>query len=182
MQRLASLVVLLGLAACGGPEVGKITCGLAGDAGPGAVTVTVGADSAQISGFRWGANNDCPAAGAQVISVTISGTQAPPAAAGFGIGMCLPRPDRIGAAPIDLGDDTMVQLAGASVSAGGCTLQKGKDAKPSGSLSFVGFCTETGSSYQVTFAGQVAGTKICGTGPTEEVVLQLAGTALVTPR
>jgi hypothetical protein len=67
---------------------------------------------------------------------------------------------------------------------GGCTVTKGKDAKPSGSVTFIGFCTDAGTAYELAFDGQVAGQKSCGgdAGAPEDVVIQLGGRALVTPR
>jgi hypothetical protein len=169
--------LVLMLAACGGSSVP--------DAPPGAITVTAGAITNTITGLRWGANNDCPASGAQVISVTIQGSGTG-SASGAGIGLCLPRPDQIGSAALDLGDDTKVQLVGASASASDCMVTKASGVKPSGSVTFIGFSAKDGASYQVTLAGQVAAKATCVGASADagiaDVTLQLSGTALVTPR
>src|SRR5262249_44868817 len=141
----------------------------------GAITVTAGSDLFSYTGFRWGANNDCPAAGASVISVTLRGPQT--GAGDHGLGLCLPRPDQVGAGSIDLGDSTHVQLAGITGKAGSCEVAMKSGATPSGTVTFAGFSTQAGAAYQMTLAGQVAGTSSCGDAP---ITLTIAGTAAVT--
>lgn len=142
---------------------------------PGAINVTAGGDVLSYTGFRWGANNDCPASGAGVISVTIRGPET--GAGDHGLGLCLPRPDQVGTASLDLGDTTHVQLAGITGKAGSCEVAMKSGAVGSGFVTFTGFSTQTGAGYQMTFAGQVAGTSSCGDGP---ITLFIAGTAAVT--
>src|SRR5262249_39052240 len=136
--------------------------------------------------FTWGANNDCPASGSQVVSVTISGRQTRPDAVGYGVGLCLPRPDRIGTAPVMLSDGSLVQLVGASGSSEGCVVFPTFGAVPSGTVTFAGFCTVSGESFTMTLAGAVAGTHTCAAldagGTPQAVTLMLSGTALVSPR
>jgi hypothetical protein len=168
MRRLAliALIVLGVLGACDGGSSAL-------DAAPGAITLSAGPTSAPVTGFRWGANNDCGAA-----SVTIQGA----AAGGGGIGLCLPRADLIGAGAIDLADDTKVQLVGATLVTSACTTAPAPGARPSGTVTFTGFSTQTGASYQLTLAGQVAGRTSCADAGSADVTIGLAGTALVTPR
>jgi hypothetical protein len=152
------------------------------DAAPaGAIQLTAGAGfSGQASDLRWGANSDCPAAGSAVVSVTIRSFGGDPT---NGFGICLPRPDLVGSAAIDLGDDTKVQLVGAVVSAGGCSVGKAAGAKPTGTVTFAGFSTSAGASYQMTVNGQVGGTTTCvSDGGPVAVPITFSGTALVTPR
>jgi len=142
---------------------------------PGAVNVTAGGDVLAYAGFRWGANNDCPASGASVISVTVRGPQN--GAGDHGLGVCLPRPDQVGTATLDLGDPTHVQLVGLTGKLGSCEVAMKSGATPSGFVTFTDFSTQTGAAYQMTFAGQVAGTSTCADGP---ITLFIAGTAAVT--
>ena len=142
---------------------------------PGAITVTAGGSTFSYTGFRWGENNDCPAAGSGVISVTLRGPQT--GAGDHGLGLCLPRPDLVGSAAINLGDAAHVVLAGVTGTQGGCEVAMRPGAVPTGTVTFAGFSTQTGAAYQMTLAGQVEGTSSCADGP---VSLQLSGTAAVT--
>lgn len=167
---MRALLCTLFLAGCGSDNVTPD-----GPLAAGAINVTAGGDVLLYTGFHWGANNDCPASGASVISVTLRGPQT--GAGDHGLGLCLPRPDQVGTASIDLGDSAHVQLAGITGKAGSCEVTATSGAVPSGFVTFTGFSTQTGAAYQMTFAGQVAGTSSCGDGP---ITLFLAGTAAVT--
>ena len=170
------------LAACSDPA-GKKCSGVADGGSAGEITLGAGGNTFGYSQFTWGENNDCPASGAQVVSVTISGAQTRPEVVGFGIGLCLPRPDRIGSAPVMLSDSALVQLVGASGSGGGCVVAPTSGAVPSGTVTFSGFCTTAGESFTMTLSGSVSGTRTCGdAGVPEAVTLALAGSALVSPR
>jgi len=172
MRRILASLILLG---CGDGGTTPPECGVAPDAGSGVATITVGTDVYDYSGFHWGKNNDCPATGSAVVSVTIRGNQTGKAS---GLGLCLPRPDLIASAAIDLGDSTRVQLVGATAVAGACTSTMGPT-KPIGTVTFAGFCTEAGTTFAMTLAGQVEGTKTCGTGPSTPVTLVIGGQTLV---
>lgn len=169
--------------ACGGSN--DAPCGV-GDAGSGAIALRGGGVDTEIGGLRWGQNNDCPAGGTAVVSVTISGGQTSPRADSYGLGLCLPRPDQIDASAVDLSDATRVQLVGASGTVDGCSIMMTSGARPSGTVTFSGLCTQAGAAWLMTLAGQVAGTKRCqsdgGLGTPEAVTIELAGQALITPR
>jgi hypothetical protein len=168
---------LLVLGACGGGGPGGV-CGLVVDARSDEVaTLTVGSDSFAYGGFRWGQNNDCTSG--SVVSVTIRGGQVAPAAAAGGLGLCLPRPDLVGDAPIDLGDTSRVQLVGATAQGGACTTTPAERARPSGTVTFTGFCTTAGTAYELALAGQIAGTRTCAGAAPEAVTIALGGKALV---
>jgi hypothetical protein len=169
--------LLLCVCACSGG--GEKVCTAPPDAGLAGILVTVGADSTPYRGFKWGANNDCPAAGSSVVSVTIIGEQVGGAGA-FGMAFCLPRPDLIDAQAVSLADDTKLRFESLTGAIGACTFAK--DGTPSGTATFGGFCTELGATYVVMLDGEVAGTSTCGTGPTTPVTLVLSGTAVVVPR
>ena len=168
---MRSLVLILLLAGCGDGGGGSPDA----TPPPGAITVTSDSGVLSYTGFRWGENNDCPAAGSGVVSVTIRGPQT--GAGDHGLGICLPRPDQVGTASIDLGDSAHVVLAGVTGKSGSCEVTARSGATPSGLLTFTGFSTQTGAAYQMTFAGQVEGTSSCGDAP---ITLFIAGTAAVT--
>ncbi len=183
MRKTLALVLVL-VAACGNGDSPGECRGLpdGGVAGATGVTLGDGTSSFRYDAFLWGENNDCPAAGSSIVSVTINSAQTDPPS-DLGIGLCLPRPDVIGAGPISLADRNLVELVGASGSGDGCVLQPSFTTMPSGTVTFAGFCTTAGSSFTVTFAGSIAGTRTCeGGAPAENVTLTLAGTAIVRPR
>jgi hypothetical protein len=179
---MRAILVLFLAASCG--DSGNKKCSGVPDGGAaGEVTIAAGGDTFGYGHLTWGENNDCPASGSQIVSVTISGAQTRPEAVGFGIGLCLPRPDRVGSAPVSLSDTSLVQLVGASGSGGGCVIAPSSGAAPSGTVTFTGFCTTAGESFMMTLAGSVSGTRTCGdAGVPQAVTLALAGTALVVPR
>jgi hypothetical protein len=171
---MRALAIIVGLAACGN---GAEECRGVGDAGVSGATITVGSETFGYGGFDWGKNNDC---GPE--SVTIQGRQVSPPS-DFGIGLCLPRPDDLGAAPVPLSDRTRIELRGAAAQAGGCTYQFSSSAAPSGTVTFGGLCTTAGAAFTMTLAGTVAGTRTCAdAGPAEPITLVLGGTALVNAR
>ncbi len=175
-MRVLLLVCVCACSSDGGPTI----CAAAPDAGLGGLFVAIGANQTAYKGLKWGANNDCPATGSSVVSVTIIGEQVD-SNGQFGIALCLPRPDLIGAQPVSLADDTRVRLESLTGSLAGCTFTK--DGTPSGTATFVGFCTEAGGTYVVALDGHVAGTSQCSPGgPTGSVSLVLSGSAVVVPR
>jgi hypothetical protein len=181
---LIALVVVAAAAACGSSPTD--TCTGPGDAGVNGVTVSVGPGGAMASygSFIWGENNDCPATGSQVISVTIRGPQI---GAPGGIGLCLPRPDLVGSDPIPLADRTRVQLVTVSatvlgpVVGGTCTTELAASPPPTGTVRFAGFCTRAGAAFAMTFSGEVAGRRTCG-ATVDDVTMSLGGTVAVTPQ
>ena len=170
--------LLLLVCACGG------SCPGPGDAGVAGVVATSASDTATYGNFRWGANNDCPAAGSSpdaghVVSVTVIGEQV---GSGMmaGIGLCFPRPDLIDA-PIDLSDTTKVLFESMTAQVGDCRYTKAVGT-PLGTVSFGGFCTQMGAAFSIHFSGGVPANKQCGGGPTELVTMSLSGSAAVTAR
>jgi hypothetical protein len=165
-MRRAVLALLL-LCACGGDDPPP----------PTGATLTVAGETFRYDGFIWGLNNDCG-----MRSVTIVGSQVEPAVTGPGIGLCLPDPDRVGAAPLPLADEALVELVGASAEGGGCLYARVPAAAASGTVTFAGLRTTAGARYTMSFAGSVAGTRSCGGGDPEPVTLELGGAARVTQR
>ena len=168
--------VLLATAATGCGGEGGETCGVTDQTVSGA-TITVDGQGFGYGGFIWGLNNDCGQN-----SVTIRGGQVSPETSELGIGLCLPSPGAVGTAPLSFASAGVIQLVGASASAGGCTFTPAFDAQAIGEVTFEGFCTAAGTIYKVTFDAIVPGRKVCTDGTPEGVTLELAGTALVRPQ
>lgn len=170
--------ILLVCAACGGGDGGGGECTGVGDAGAPGATLMVSGETFGYDNFLWGSNNDCG-----MSSVTISGPQVTPSATGFGIGLCIPNPARIGSTSVPLSDRTIVELVGASARSATCSFLPAAAAVPTGTVTFGSFCTVAGASFTMTFAAQVPGTRSCqDAGAPEPVTLQLGGTAVVRPR
>lgn len=176
MSIRAIVCLLLATAATGCGDDGGATCGVTDQTVSGA-TITVDGQSFGYGGFIWGLNNDCGQN-----SVTIRGGQVSPETSELGIGLCLPNPGAVGSAPLSFGSTTVVQLVGASASAGGCIFTPAFDAQAIGDVTFEGFCTTAGTIYKLTFDAIVPGRKVCAGGAPEGVTLELAGTALVRPQ
>ena len=171
------LVFLVFLGGACGDDGPAAACGVAAGTPAGAATIAIGSDTVSYVGFQWGQNNDCTAAGASVVSVTLRGHQSD--APDFGLGLCLPRPDRIGATPVDLADASLVRLVGAGAQVGGCQVGMAPDSTPTGSVTFAGFCTESGTRFLVSLSGQTPGIETCGSGPSQQVTMLLGGQVLV---
>jgi hypothetical protein len=179
----AVLIVPAALAAaCGDDD----TCGARQPAGATAGMVSVDGMTFEYGTFTAGENNDCPPPGSMPgpddpVSVTIIGMQT---GQGFPLTLCLRRPERIGAGPIDLADTDLIQFEDASARApSGCTYARFPQAVPTGTVTFDGFCVEGGAVYNMTLAGQIAGVRTCpadGGSVQEMVTLTLSGTVQVT--
>jgi len=172
----AWLLVLV--CACGGDGGGS--CPGPGDAGVAGVVADSDGDIATYGDFRWGANNDCPAAGSSVVSITIIGEQVGSGGTA-GIGLCFPRPDLIDGTPVDVSDTSKVLFESLTAQVGPCRYTKAAGA-PLGTVTLGGFCTEMGAAFSIRFSGGVPATKQCGSGPTELVTMSLSGSAAVTAR
>ena len=170
--------LLLLVCACGGDDGGS--CPGPGDAGVAGVVAASGSDMAAYGDFRWGANNDCPAAGSSVVSVTVIGVQVGSGEMA-GMGLCFPRPDLIDDMPVNLSDTSKVLFESMTAQVGPCHYTKASGA-PLGTVSFGGFCTELGAAFSIHFSGGVPANKQCGGGPTELVTMSLSGSAAVTAR
>jgi hypothetical protein len=109
--------------------------------------------------------------------VTISGRQD---GTGPFFTLCLPRPDLL-AGPLDLGDDSLVQVIEVGAEALDCTYSKTLTAVPTGTITFAGYCSAAGTVFDMTLAGAVAGSQVCQ-GVATDVSLALAGTiSVLTP-
>lgn len=171
---LGAMAGVCGLAAaCGGDDSSGGTCEGQSSAPADAVLVTIGEEAFTYGAFTAGENNDCPSGdpGAPV-SVTIAGQEA---RSGFFFTLCLPRPDLLeGATALD--DAALVQVVDLRArDANGCNVLKHPTAVPSGTVTFVGLCTSTGSSFTMTLAGQIAGLRLCEGAEEAAVELALSG-------
>jgi hypothetical protein len=168
------LLLLAGLGACGGDD-DDATCGVADPAPDHGLIVSVGALGFDYGNFTAGQNNDCPSATPNApTSVTIGAEQV---GTGFAFSLCLPRPDLLTGA-ISLADPTLVQVVDVSAQGAGCTYSKNAAAIPSGTVTFVGYCSAAGTVFDMTLAGAVDGTQVCGAEQTP-VSMVLAGTVSI---
>ena len=157
---------LLLLAGCPGDDDG--TCGPGGAPASG-LTMTVDGETVTYGAFTASVNNDCTIQGAGVISVSVHGSQD---GGGSAFTLCLPRPDLLGAEPVALvpsrvppmdGDRAMVIDASGAL-AGGCTVQKDAAGVPSGTATFLGYCSggEDPAGYAIEVSGTIPLVKTCG--------------------
>ena len=193
---VAVLVAGLAASACGGD--GGTDCGPGGAPADG-VTVTAGAgagggesESATFGQFSSSPNNDCPPPGGDgPTSLTVQGGQVDPADPARFLVLCLPRPDRIGAAPIALDDAELVQVVDlVAAPADGCRLTLDRDRGLTGQVTFSGFCDDGTSpdGYAVAFDATIPLLRVCPAGDAgpgdpgggAAVEAQLGGRAAVT--
>jgi hypothetical protein len=168
-------VLFLLAAACGN---GEKQCQAHDPASGAPVTGSAAGDSFTYGRFNSSPNNDCPDGGG-VISVTIEAEQVGPAECTprCVFNLCLPRPDLIGEEPISLADTDLVRVDTLAGRVGNCVTLRSDRAPPTGTVTFLGFCTTAGTSYVVSLSGSVPGTRTCGTGPEIEVDIALSGQA-----
>lgn len=177
-------VGLLGAVAAGCGDDGDDACGPGGAPAAG-VTLTVAGETVTYGGFTASVNNDCTVAGANVISVSVHGTQAGGTQA---FTLCLPRPDLLGAEPVPLvpsrvpplADDRAMVIDASAALGGGCTVAKDIALAPAGTATFRGYCG--GGADPAGYALEVSGTvplvRTCG-ATVDNVVGTLGGTVAV---
>lgn len=188
MPRTPSLLLVLGLAAA--PLLPLAACGDDQACGPGDTTgsdVTATSSAGQIvfADFTSSPNNDCPEAGAPT-SITIEAQQSSPTTTlRASLTLCLPRPDLIDTAPIDLADDSLVQIIDVTQRPEpGCLITLDRSVAAAGSITFTGFCGDGQGSegYAIVLDGTVGGQLACETdgGMTAEAIsVTLRGSAAV---
>jgi hypothetical protein len=167
------LGVLAGTACCGGNDA----CGPGTAAADGLELAGTGVD-VHYTDLRAMANNDCPAVGepADVTSLTLTGTQT---GSSFSLLLCIPRPDLLGAQPVQLGTDVQIKGLGASIG-GGCTLDHAVTAGASGTVTASGVCGKgkDPAGFALTFDGVVPMKRTCG-AMVDTLDLALTGTVAV---
>jgi len=182
---LAALALLAGCADCGG---GGGPCG-AGDAGASGVTATVDTVTLEFGNFTSSANNDCSVAGSPT-SLTVDGEQTSPAQPSFFLTLCLPRPDRIGGDPVPLvpaqippGADDLAQVVNVNGNLGGdCLVTLDAAGTFDATATFTGYCGDGADpgGYAIALAGTLPGTRICPGPVSDDVTIELGGSAAVT--
>jgi hypothetical protein len=172
----AAVAAAAALALAGCPDGG--TCGPGAAAADGLGLAGTGVD-VHYQALAASANNDCPEPGAPagVVSLTIGGTQV---GAGFPITLCVPRPDRLDGAAVQLGTDVQVIDLGADAG-GGCTLALATTGAPSGTVTAAGVCDDgtSAAGFALTFDGIVPMKRTCGT-QVDELDLALTGTVAIS--
>ncbi|MCE9577727.1 MAG: hypothetical protein K8W52_31550 [Deltaproteobacteria bacterium] len=153
------------------------TCGPTSAAVDGLTLAGTGVDVTYTSLVASG-NNDCPETGAPVgvVSLTIAGAQK---GGSFPITFCVPRPDRLGDAPVALGSAVQIVDLTADLG-GGCTLSKATTGAITGTASVTGLCSagEDPAGFALTIDGVVPMKRTCASG-TDVLMLALSGTIAV---
>ncbi len=180
-MRPALLLVLLALPAACGDDT---PCGPGDAPDNGLVADLGGGDQLTFGSFTSSANNDCSVAGSPT-SLTVNGVQM--GQPSFHVTFCLPRPDQIGGAAIELTDDSRVQVININADlGGGCLLTMDPAGSPSGTITFVGYCSDGSdpAGYAIQLAGTVPGFRTCTGGDagsqSTPVDIALSGTTSVT--
>jgi hypothetical protein len=123
------LATLLG--GCGDP-----VCGPADDALP-AVTATMGSSEVTWDQWRSSPNNDCGEPDGP-ISLTLEAQQD---GSSFALTLCLPRPDKLSASPVDINEATRVQIIDIFAEVGdGCMASLDRSRAATGTIGFPGLC------------------------------------------
>ena len=172
------------LLGCPGPEP---VCG-AGDAPADGLTAVEGGVTIRYGDFMASANNDCPAPGGGVTSVTVFGHQIEPTGNAV-IAFCLPRPDAL-SGEIDLVpvhepalDSDRVQVVDVEgVPDADCRWSF--EGEPDGTATFEGFCDNGAHAdgFALTLDATLPAVKTCTGDPDADVEVTLAGTVAVTPQ
>ena len=176
-MRRALTVVLLSVA-CSDPAD---PCGATVDASSSGLTASVGSDVVTFGNFNSSENNDCPAAGTTVISVTIEADQVGPTTCTprCTFNLCLPRPDLLNGETVSLADADRVRVDTLAARTGDCLTVRSTRAAPTGTVTFHGFCTTAGTEWVLAIDGTVPATRTCGAGAPEDTEIDLRGEANV---
>ena len=121
-------------------------------------------------------NNDCPVDGAPT-SLTIEIVQVdPPTVEERALVLCLPRPDQIGSEPIDLADDSRIQVIDIFADEADCLISIDRSRPVSGTATFTGFCDDgtAPDGYALGLSGTIPATRTCRGGD-EAIELTLSG-------
>lgn len=171
--------------ACDGDE----DCG-PGEAPADGLTITAEGVTLTYANATSSPNNDCPVDGAAT-ALTIDITQSDPATAvRRPLILCIPRPDQVGTAPIDLADGTdftKIQLIDVFAEANGCLISFDRTRTFSGTATFSGFCSDgtDPAGYALALDATIPATRDCPAGPDAAITITVSGelsvTALQTP-
>lgn len=166
-------------AACSGDDDGD--CGPGDAAGDLAVVLPNDAE-VSFGGLHAGANNDCPFEGAPT-SITIAGTQSTPEGTGF-LTLCLPQPDQIGSAAIDLDSGDLIQVVDlVGEDADGCEVRVDRaDGLGDAIATFEGVCDDGvhPDGFAVSLSGALTFSRTCGADLPELIDVVLSGRAPVS--
>jgi hypothetical protein len=163
-------VVTLAAAGCGDDDCGP------GDVPAIGLFVDTGASQLSYGDGTSSPNNDCPTAGSPT-SLTVDVFQVDPAPAQErSLVLCLPRPEALGDAPVDIADDTQVLVIDVFADEDDCLISIDRSRQVSGTATFTGFC-ENGTDpagYALGIDAEIPAIRSCPGGD-EPIDLAVSG-------
>ena len=176
---LLSSLAALGLV-CGGPGCGDdAVCGSEEDSQT-QITGELASESVTWENWRSSPNNDCGETGGP-ISLTVEADQA---VTMRGLTLCLPRPDKLSGAAVDVNDASLVRVIDvfADVEGVDCLATLERTTPASGTLAFPGICDDGQhpDGYSIVFDLQLPVTITCAQDTRSEV-MRFSGSVAVTP-
>ncbi len=171
------LVALAGLlaplASCGDDAV----CGIDVES-QSLIIGVLGTEDIEWNNWRSSPNNDCGEMGGPV-SLTVEADQNTTTR---GLTLCLPRPDKLSAMPVDVTDASLVRVIDifADVAGANCLASLDRTAAPSGTLAFPGICDDGQHTdgYNIVFDISVPMTITCDQDSRSETMVFSATTAV----
>lgn len=134
MRASFPLLVVLGFCAAIGCE--DEVCGPS-EGSAQSITTAIGDASITYGEWRSSPNNDCGEPGGPV-SLTLDAQQE---GASFALTLCLPRPDKLSASPVDIADSTRVQIIDVFADVGADCIASFDRTRPAdGTIAFPGIC------------------------------------------
>lgn len=171
MRPLAVAAILVLAAACGDDAV----CG-PGEAPAVGLSIDTGDSVLTYGNGTSSPNNDCPTDGSPT-SLTVDVFQVTPAPTqDRALVLCLPRPDAIADAALDIADDTLVQVIDVFADEDDCLISIDRARAVSGTARFTGFC-ENGTDpagYALEIDAVIPATRTCA-GSDEAIDLTVSG-------
>ncbi len=142
------------------------------------ISAPIGDTSVVWTDWRSSPNNDCGETGGPV-SLTLDAQQEN---GNFALTLCLPRPDKLSASPIDIGLASRVQIIDIFADVGAnCVASLDRTAAPSGTIAFPGICGDGDGAegYSLDLDVTVPMTVMCDGLDPESKQMQLSGLVAV---
>ncbi len=138
-------------------------------------------DNVEWENWRSSPNNDCGEMGGPV-SLTVEADQK---TTGRGLTLCLPRPDKLSSATVDVGDSTRVRIIDvfADLAGQNCLASLDRSAQATGTLAFPGICDDGQhpDGYSIAMDLSIPMTVTCDQETRSEVMVFSATAAVASP-